>query len=88
MVVRIGPSRSASRPPSRPPIPDADVAGLPADTRRLLVLLASGRSVGRAAREVPVSTATAHRRLEDLRVRWGCPNNIALLAQAARRGVV
>lgn len=54
----------------------------------LLTALAEGLSVADAARRSSLSTATARRRLADLRTQWNCPNNLALIVAAVRHDLI
>ena len=60
---------------------DASQRGLRCDQRRLLIELASGKTVSAAARSLHISRRTAHRWLEQTRRTLGAESNVQALVQ-------
>jgi DNA-binding NarL/FixJ family response regulator len=70
------------------PLPTKQPAsgGLEPEQRRLVSLLASGKTVDEAARTLHLSRRTAQRRLADIRNRLGVPTTAAAVASSVRLG--
>lgn len=81
-LTRLGPVEHRR---ARPEQPDP-LAALSDEQRRLLTLLAQGRSLGEAARELHISRRTADRRLAAARERLGVRSTAEVVRLAGRQG--
>jgi hypothetical protein len=69
-------------------MPEGTSAVPPPEVVALLRELAAGHAVAPAARRIGVTPSSARRSLGALRLHWDRRNNVALVVEAVRRGLV